>query len=376
MERRRAADGCEYTREEFWSHYGNAAEWYWQRAQCDSGDTTTLQTRPLAGIPTQPSPTEPQPDDATGADTPGGAPRVEAPSPRTFEGLRARAARRGHGGKHACAVQRALREWCLAQDPVQHVVDLTRNELPAGVAIDGDFDWRDLLTSMEQNVVRGMMDGSELQAFRFRLLEGTLDHNWSKHDSGERHVFEVALANGTATHLHFHKNGKVDHPATYLDGADTPVPRRGPDGPTRDNAPDHELGGQISKTHAAMAAENLLYHAHGLRAGAVRITTGIGFDWMRWMANVVQGQELRGPGVTEAYVVRRALDQDPEYMFHRADGATVAMKPSAQRYNASQRRHGIDVIAEEDQDVHTLLRNAPVAVQQWQRLRRPPPQRQ
>ena len=96
---------------------------------------------------------------ATGAETPGEEPRAEAPSPRTFEGLHARGARPGRGGKHACVVQRALRTWCLSQDPVQHIVDLTRNELPEGVAIDGGFDWRDLLASMEPNIVRGMMQG-------------------------------------------------------------------------------------------------------------------------------------------------------------------------------------------------------------------------
>ena len=125
-----------------------------------------------------------------------------------------------------------------------------------------------------------------------------------------------------------------------------------------------------------MAAQNLLFHAHAVRAGAVRITDGIGFDWPRWMDNIVQGHELRGPGVAEAYVVRRALEQDPEYVFVRTDGVTVAMNPGSQMYAAARRRHGINFISEQDDAVRMLLRDAPVAVQQWQRLRRPPPQQE
>ena len=104
-------------------------------------------------------------------------------------------------------------------------------------------------------------------------------------------MFEVTLANGATAQLHFHKSGKIDHLAKYRSGADMPVPRH--------NAPDHELGRQISRAHAAMAADSLLPHERGVRAGAVRITNGIGFDWNRRMGNIVQGHELRGPGMSE-----------------------------------------------------------------------------
>ena len=125
-----------------------------------------------------------------------------------------------------------------------------------------------------------------------------------------------------------------------------------------------------------MAAENLLFHAHNVRAGAIRITDAIGFDWPRWMDNIVQGHELRGPGVAEAYVVRRALKEEPEYVFVRMDGVTVAITPRSQMHAAAQRQHGINLISEEDEAVCMLLRDASVAVQQWQRLRRPPPQQE
>ena len=86
------------------------------------------------------------------------------------------------------------------------------------------------------------------------------------------------------------------------------------------------------------------------------------------MDNVVQGHELRGPGVTEAYVVRRALDHEPEFMSVRSDGSTVAISPSSQIYQPRYSCHGIAYISEHDNIVHGLLRNAPVALQAWQRV--------
>ena len=120
-------------------------------------------------------------------------------------------------------------------------------------------------------------------------------------------------------HLHFHKSGRFDTPTVNRNGADTPV---APDVPAGSNRPDHEMRGQISWQHAAMAAESLLWEAHALNVGAVRVTDGVGIDWRRWMDNVVQGHELRGPGVTSAHAVRRAVDHEPECMFVRSDGNT------------------------------------------------------
>ena len=110
-----------------------------------------------------------------------------------------------------------------------------------------------------------------------------------------------------------------------------------------------------------------------MNVGAVRVTDGVGFDWKRWMDNVMQGHELRGPGVTEAYVVRRAVDHEPEFMFVRSDGSTVAISPSSQMYDPRYRRHGIAYISEHDNIVHGLLRSAPDALQAWQCVRRQPP---
>ena len=91
------------------------------------------------------------------------------------------------------------------------------------------------------------------------------------------------------------------------------------------------------------------------------------------MENVVQADELRGAGVSEAYVVRRALEHMSEFMFVRRDGSTVAMSPKSQILDSRYRRHGIAYISKYDDILHGLLRRAPDAWQPWQRVRRLPP---
>ena len=46
--------------------------------------------------------------------------------------------------------------------------------------------------------------------FKFRLLQGENDHNYRRHDSGQRHVFEITNHNGGKWRLHFHKSGRLD----------------------------------------------------------------------------------------------------------------------------------------------------------------------
>ena len=103
------------------------------------------------------------------------------------------------------------------------------------------------------------------------------------------------------------------------------------------------------------------------------MTDGVGINWRRWMGNVMQGHELCGPGVTEACVVRHAVDHEPEFMCVRSDGSTVAISPSPQMYDPRYRRYGISYISQHDNAVHGLLQSAPVALQAWQRARGLPP---
>ena len=124
-----------------------------------------------------------------------------------------------------------------------------------------DFDWRDLLASMDPPVVRGLLEESEVRAFSFRLLQGTLDHNWRKRDAGERHVFDMTLADGTTVHLHFHKNGRFDVPTVCRNGAGT----RGP-AASRARS-DTTLGSEELSSWRALRTDSMLEDD---RAGAVK----------------------------------------------------------------------------------------------------------
>ena len=82
----------------------------------------------------------------------------------------------------------------------------------------------------------------------------------------------------------------------------------------------------------------------------------------------MQGPELRGPGVAEAFAIRASAERAAEYLFVRIDGLIVAMQPSAQLYRTGSPQHGMRYIAN-GADELALLKAAPTATRQWQRLR-------
>ena len=65
-----------------------------------------------------------------------------------------------------------------------------------------DFDWRAVLKSLPTG---GDIVGAGVCKFTFRLLSDVRDPNYIKHDSGERHVFEVTRADGSFVHVHLMK---------------------------------------------------------------------------------------------------------------------------------------------------------------------------
>ena len=107
----------------------------------------------------------------------------------------------GHGGASAALEQRRLRAWCLSQTPKVYKVTMTH----------GSWPWRELLRGMHPSAFgEAIQRDGTIMEFNFRLLSQNRDHNWRKHDSGERHVFEMIMRNGDVWHLHFHKRGTCD----------------------------------------------------------------------------------------------------------------------------------------------------------------------
>ena len=103
------------------------------------------------------------------------------------------------GGRAACQKQRVLRTRCF--DTGDWDVDLTHDA----------WDWRSMLRGLARSVREDIV-GPGITKFAFRLLRNVRDHNWSRLDSGENHVFEITRVDGSTCHLHFHKNGKLDPP--------------------------------------------------------------------------------------------------------------------------------------------------------------------
>ena len=95
------------------------------------------------------------------------------------------------GGKAACQKQRELRGRLLATADVREV-DLTVS----------DFDWKAVLKSLPAGAD---VFGTGVCKLISRLLRDVRDPGYIKLGSGERHVFEVTRTDGSAVHLHFHK---------------------------------------------------------------------------------------------------------------------------------------------------------------------------
>jgi len=214
----------------------------------------------------------------------------------------------GFGGKEANRKQRSLREQLLPQRRYEY--DLTED----------DWDWRQVLKALPPNVQESVV-GAGITKFRFRLLQDVMDHNYRKIDSGERHVFHVDRVDGSAVHLHFHKNGKMDAPEVFkneaVSGAVPPAAGTG--------EPESTVK-LIGKNEAHMAFLNLL--GDGAATGSVDVTDTVGFAWPRFLQNQVQRHEMLGPGITKVLVVRFVRNGNPSLVICRTDGTYVVITPA------------------------------------------------
>ena len=78
--------------------------------------------------------------------------------------------------------------------------------------IASDFDWKAVLKSLPTGAD---VVGTGVCKLIFRLLHDVRGPNYIRIDSGERHVSEVTRTDGSAVHLHFHKNDKCDKPKLF-----------------------------------------------------------------------------------------------------------------------------------------------------------------
>ena len=238
------------------------------------------------------------------------------------------------GGKKACEEQRKLRKMQLASNTPHAIVDVTRS----------DFNWKAMLKSLPTG---RMIIGCGVTALNFRLLPHVRDHNYMKIDSGEKHVFEIVRADASRVLLHFKKKGRCDPPeviaapernapiyASQSDHAGS-LYRCRPAITHRDIASTREAGDRsapLGRAEATIALESLLIASFGKSdIGALNLTDGCAFPWMRFLRNSVQCKEYAGPGIEAVYAARYYEGDAPVLLLCRADGSYVEMRPAVKQ---------------------------------------------
>ena len=183
--------------------------------------------------------------------------------------------------------------------------------------------------------------GTGVVKFSFRLLQNVRDHNYIKIDSGERHVFEIASADGERWQLHFHKNGSMDKPVCIPPPSPTPTAvlhsqpinnaarEEGPTWHLQDilgNSPQDNL--PVGRTEVSMALASILQsHPPQEVPFAVDITATTAFPWHRWLRNVVPNREIIGSGIVKVFALCLTSIQEVEIAFCHPDDTYTLAKP-------------------------------------------------
>jgi hypothetical protein len=292
-----------------------------------------------------------------------------------LEGMKAEP---GFGGKLGCRWQRELRRACLASlgGNGKWAVDLTHSR---------EMRWQALLRAQPEEM-RARLVGPGVRQFTFRILQNVRDANYMNmaSDSGERHVFELTRVDGSSYHLHFHKGGRLDAPKLFWPEELQPTaaagagaaqqPAANADGAAQPVVPVTQqalrmlaAGDTIGRKEGGMALTQILAQAHGPQsAGAVDITDGIAFPWWRWVAKIIEGQEMVGDDAVRAFAVRWSDGQAPQIVICRADDSYASLCPAHQHYHAHL---ASTPYVGRDWHEHQLLVEAPTAQVSWMQLR-------
>ena len=285
------------------------------------------------------------------------------------------------GGKVACRWQRELRDQCI-----------TNRETEADITSDPLHNWKQVLRAANQGFATRII-GEGIVRVVFRIIETEFDPNYINYDSNGRHYFEFIRADGSAMRLHYHKNGHTDEPIYFGPprGAAHPAAPGAP--PTQQHAPGggaaqpaassggrhaplpftwqrlqeaSRLRHQVGRHEASAAFQTLLHHYHGAyTAGAVDITDGAAFDWIRWLAQLTCARDVIGGGVHRVYAVRWLPHQAPEAVFCYGNLTYCTLVPSLARYTSAQGRTRLTMYRHANWRTEGLLYEAPVATTSW-----------
>ena len=126
----------------------------------------------------------------------------------------------------------------------------------------------------------------------------------------------------------------------------------------------------VSKEQASFALQVLLHHYHGEHErGAVDITAGSGFDWLRWVAQLEGAHEFIRHGVHRVYAVRWELAGTAEAVFCYHDGSFGKLPPSQASYKGRSRM-GFEHVQQGNWRTDDLLLAGPVARQSYLNVRK------
>ena len=122
----------------------------------------------------------------------------------------------------------------------------------------------------------------------------------------------------------------------------------------------------MGQQEASAAFQTLIHHHHGaFTAGAVDITDGAAFDWIRWLAQLTCARDVIGGGVRRVYAVRWLSHQDPEAVFCYGDNTYCTLLPSQARYKSAHRKTRLTMYRHANWTTEQLLHDAPAATTSW-----------
>ena len=126
----------------------------------------------------------------------------------------------------------------------------------------------------------------------------------------------------------------------------------------------------MGRDEASAALQTLVHYHHGeLAPGAVDITEGSGFDWLRWVAVVEGAHSVIRDGVHRVYAVRWEPEAEEEAVFCYSNGECGQLLPRCARYAGSTKQTRFEMNRGSNWRTEPLLSAAPVASQSWLVLR-------
>ncbi len=126
----------------------------------------------------------------------------------------------------------------------------------------------------------------------------------------------------------------------------------------------------IRRPEATSAFQTLLHRQYGETApGAIDITNGTAFEWLRWLASLAGAREVFQDSVHKVFAVRWEQDGAPEAVFCYGNGTYCTLAPHVAHYRGAKNQTRFRWYANGNWATEPLPVAAPVAARAWLPLR-------